>query len=145
MRRFQYLLGTLIFLAIGVLLGWSIPRSVENRELRTENRVDVAREVNLMIDEGDGTVKTFERLPFTEGESLFDLTKHVAESEAMKFDYDPPGEFGIMITEIDGKKNGAGGAYWLYYIDNHMGDVASDQYKLKPGDIIEWKFVKLKF
>ncbi len=146
MKRLQYLLGALIFLIVGVLAGWSIPRPVvENREPRTENRVEeVRREVALMVDEGDGTVKTFEREAFSEGESLFDLTRRITERTGMSFVYEPPGQYGILITEIDGKKGGTDGKYWLYWIGNHLGEVASDQYKLQPGDVIEWKFINLK-
>lgn len=145
MKRFQYLLGALIFFVVGGLVGWGLPRvSVSPPPVEGEQE-ETVREVSLMFDEGDGTVKTFERVPFTEGESLFDLTARVAEREGMDFSYDPPGTYGILITEIDGKRNGMGGKYWLFWVNNHMGEVASNQYMLQSGDVIEWKFVNLKF
>lgn len=149
MKRFQYLLGAFIFLIIGTLLGWSLPHASIPSPLMEEGRVrvteGVVREVDLMFDEGDGTVRSFENQSFEEGTSLFDFTKKLAETNGMSFAYDPPGQYGILITEMDGKKNGTGGAYWGYWVNNHLGEVSADNYKLKPGDVIEWKFVNLKF
>lgn len=146
MKRLQYLLGALIFLVVGALLGWSLPRPLESSsEPANQSIVAETREVSLMFDEGDGTVKTFEQESFTEGETLFDLTRRVAERAGMSLVYEPPGPYGILIMEIDGKRGGTDGRYWLYWVGNHMGEVAADQYMLQPGDVIEWKFVNLKF
>lgn len=97
-----------------------------------------------MFDEGNGVVKIFEKLPIRQGETLFELTRDTAAAQKIDFKNDPPGKYGILITEMDGKKNGTGGAYWGYWVNNHLGDVSSDAYIIKSGDVFEWKFVNLK-
>ncbi|MBI4133638.1 DUF4430 domain-containing protein [Candidatus Uhrbacteria bacterium] len=144
MKRFQYLLGALIFLVIGFLIGWGQPRPSVAPVAPVGSELSVVREVSLMFDEGDGTVRAFEREAFSDGESLFDLTKRVAERTGMSFVHEPPGPYGILITEIDGKRGGTDGRYWLYWVANHLGEVAADQYPLRPGDVVEWKFINLK-
>ncbi len=148
MKGFQKFLGALIFFVIGILLGWSLPRETPP-PLEREDQVAAVdqsiEEISLMFDQGGGVIKTYPRVPLTGGESLFDLTQRVAVREGMSFKNDPPGQYGILITEIDGKKNGTNGQYWSYWVNNQMGEVASDVYRLKPGDVIEWKFVNLKF
>ena len=30
---------------------------------------------------------------------------------------------------------------WIYFVNGQSGSVASDQYQLKEGDLVEWKYV----
>lgn len=137
------------------LLGWSFgPQlasgptananvGVDNYQL-LQDQPSKARTVSVMFDYGDGTVKTYEHLAFTEGQTLFDATKTAIEGDGLPFRYQPPGQYGILIDQIGSMAGGTDGKYWLWYENNRMGQVASDAYVLQPGDVIEWKFVNLK-
>ncbi len=104
-----------------------------------------AQTVSVMLDFGDGTVKSFDAVPFTDGQSLFDVMKQLSErGDGFVFKYQPPGQYGILIDQIGDKAGGADGKYWLWWENDRMGQVASDAYKLKQGDIVEWKFINLK-
>lgn len=102
------------------------------------------RTVSVMFDFGDGGVKSFPDVSFSEGEHLFDVTKRLAEQNNLNFRYQPPGQFGILIDQIGDKVGGTDDKYWLWWENNRMGQVASDVYVLKSGDVLEWKFLNLK-
>ncbi len=147
MKRYQYLLGAFIFFVIGGLVGWSLPRvaSVGTSPAVSGVSGQASGVASFMFDEGDGTVKSFEQQSFTEGDSLFDVTKKIAEANHLTFKNDPPGKYGILITEMDSKKNGDGKKYWGYWVNDHMGEVSADNYKLQSHDVILWRFGTLKF
>lgn len=54
-------------------------------------------------------------------------------------------DFGVFIESISGIKNGDGGKYWQYYINDILGDVAADKKNLSSGDVAEWRFEKVPF
>lgn len=141
----------IVIAAASFLLGWSfgpqialnIPRASDG-ESRGDLEESVPQEVSLMFDYGDGTVKTYEKVSFTEGQTLFDATKAAIEADGLPFRFQPPGPYGILIEQIGPMAGGTDGKYWLWYENNRMGQVASDAYILKAGDVIEWKFINLK-
>jgi len=53
-------------------------------------------------------------------------------------------DFGIFVESIDGKISGTDMA-WIYYVNDKSGDIASDKYTLKAGDVVEWKYEKPQF
>jgi hypothetical protein len=111
----------------------------ENNEETTEAETITA---SLMLDHQDGTVKTFSAE--TTDHTVFGLTKKVAEDNGLTFVYDPPGEWGVFIKEIDGLANGTD-RFWQFWVNNNFGDRAADQYGIAGGDIVEWKYVKSQF
>lgn len=48
--------------------------------------------------------------------------------------------FGSLVESVDGLANGTDKKYWVYYVNGKTADVGADQYKLQPGDVVEWKF-----
>lgn len=141
---------TLGYMVIGVaafLLGWGVgPRiAAPTPVVAPTQQEQPARTAAVMLDFGDGTVKTYDALPFTEGESLFDITKRAATEHGLGFENDPPNQYGILITQIGDKRGGPPeNKYWTWYENGRMGQVSADTYKLVPGDVLEWKFVNLK-
>lgn len=127
------------------LLGWSLgPKAAPAApavNLPVENQ---AKTVSLMVDFGDGAVKTFVDVAYAENETLFDVTKRALEESGVTFQYQPPGPYGILVDQIGDKKGGTDGKYWLWWENGRMGQVASDAFSLRPGDVVEWKFINLK-
>lgn len=128
------------------LLGWSFgPRLTPAPAAPAPATERQERAVSVMLDFGDGTVRTYEGVAIAEGETLFDVMRRLSErGDGFVFRYQPPGAYGILIDQIGDKVGGTDGKYWLWYENNRMGQVASDAYVLAPGDVIEWKFINLK-
>ncbi len=128
------------------LLGWSFGPSLAPAPAAPAPAMDQKeRTVSVMLDFGDGTVRTYEGVAFAEGETLFDVMLRLSErGDGFVFRHQPPGQYGILIDQIGNMASGADGKYWLWYENNRMGQVASDAYVLRPGDVIEWKFINLK-
>ncbi len=141
-------LGYIVIALVAFLLGWGVgPRitpSVPAPQQPLAESQAPAGTAALMLDFGDGTVKTYTDLAFADGETLFDLTKRAAENNGLTFEYQPPGQYGILIDQIGLMRGGTDNKYWLWYENGRMGQVASDAYLLQPGDVLEWKFVNLK-
>ena len=98
-----------------------------------------------MLDFGDGVVRTWNDVELPAKPTLFETMKTLSESgNGFVFKYGQPGQYGIMIEEIGDKKNGDNGKYWLFWVNNRMGEKAADATALASGDVIEWKFVNLK-
>jgi hypothetical protein len=52
--------------------------------------------------------------------------------------------FGTLVEAIGNRKNTKEKA-WIYFVNNVSGNVAADKYLLKPGDLVEWKYIAPKF
>lgn len=52
-------------------------------------------------------------------------------------------DFGSFVSGID-TATASAEFTWLYYINGESAQVGSDQYILKPGDLIEWKYEVLE-
>ncbi len=48
-------------------------------------------------------------------------------------------DFGIFVEGI-GEQKMTKDKVWIYYVNGKSGEVASDKYILKQGDIVEWKY-----
>jgi len=106
--------------------------------------------VNVAIDYGNGTVRWYNSTPLPVGASV--LKALLAVASRVEYTY---GAWGAYVTSIDGvserilSKNE--GYSWLWYLYDKregkwvLGPVASDQYVLKDGDTVLWKYEHWKF
>lgn len=90
--------------------------------------------VSLIIDEGTDQPLTFEQ-EFQPDMSVLDLIQHTDLLLQTKV-YD----FGTLIEAIGDTANGQDDKYWLYYVNDEMPMVSVDNYKLNPGDKVEFRF-----
>ena len=115
----------------------------ENLSSDENTQEEIKKEATLVIDDGTDAPKIF-ALELKEGMTAFDLLKNKTDESAIVLEtktYD----VGIFVESIGGKKNGAGGKYWLYYVNGEMPSVAADKKELKTGDKVEFKFEKSPF
>ena len=49
-------------------------------------------------------------------------------------------QYGLYVDSINGKKNGDGGKYWVFYVDGKLASIGAGEYITKGGENIEWKF-----
>lgn len=76
--------------------------------------------------------------------SVYDVLLSLAAQNEIKLqtkEYD----LGILIEAMGDKINGQDNKYWFYYVNGEMPMVAVNNYKLKPGDKVEFKFEESTF
>lgn len=89
------------------------------------------QDITLMVDYGNGTVKTLENVELTDyNTSAFDALINWCEVE-----YKDYGEMGILVEEIDGIQGN-----WRYSINGDFPGVSSNKYNLKNGDTVKWVY-----
>lgn len=47
---------------------------------------------------------------------------------------------GVLVTEINGSRNGQDQRYWQYWVDGAYGSVAADHMALRNDDRVLWRF-----
>lgn len=109
---------------------------------KKQNVEQVEKSVKTIIDFGEE-----EKISHTEENfkdlSAYDLLVKTAEKNSLEIkikQYD----FGVFIEEIDGRENTNEKA-WIYFVNESSATTASDQYKVKEGDLIEWKYTEPEF
>lgn len=100
----------------------------------------VEQPVKVIIDYGD-LQKTETELPAKDVTTAFSALEEATKVENIEVTttkYD----FGMMVNSIGAYKGGEDGKYWLYYVNSKVPEVGADQYSIKAGDVVEWKFEK---
>lgn len=92
--------------------------------------------VTLVLDFGTGEVVTIDTAADTPYEAL-KLVAHVKGLEVKEKNYD----FGTFVESIRDIANTPEKA-WIYHVNGVGGMVASDKYKLKEGDSVEWRYME---
>ena len=141
--RNNKLLSFALVLGVGLFFGFLIGQRLELNQAETIGLPAAQpRTFSLMLDFGDGNIETFQDVGFTGQEKLFDALKRFTSEKGIRFAFEKYEGLGKLISQIGDKKNGDGGNYWQYWVNNRHADVGADQYVLKSGDVGEWKFIK---
>jgi hypothetical protein len=104
-------------------------------EMREEiKQFDIA--VDILIDYGNGTSIWFNDTQVQLGSTLFNVTNNIAEVEYTLF------ELGVFIDSINGVGEDLGGWWIWYHYDGEWqyGQVGSNQWILKDGEIFSWEY-----
>lgn len=89
-------------------------------------------------DNQDGTVATSYQLEADQdNQTPFELLQSSAEVEYDQYD------FGVFVTSINGQTS-TNDYYWAVYINGEYANEASDKIILKAGDLVEWRWEKMK-
>jgi len=100
-------------------------------------------QVSLMLDFGDGQIKVFPEPRIKYGESVFNLLKSLPiHLDTADRQAEPAGQ--IIDLTIDGYVSDPQGKQWLVWLNNQLQSEDLSQIRLKSGDIIELKYIKLK-
>lgn len=144
MRRIlsSRLLGIMLAFAVGVAAGATLRGATPEPFPSSANApAEAPARVSIMLDFGDGTLKTFPEAPVAPGANLFSVLQERAATEQIPFAFKEYKGLGILVTKIGPKENGAGNRYWQYFVNNRHAEVGADAYRPRPGDVIEWKFI----
>lgn len=128
-----------VMLVIGVFVGAIFFKKTIVAREGTADTPAAMSAVNLMIDYGTGTIKTWNTVSWHEAQSVLTLMQEVAATKNITLETtsDAAG-----VLSIDGTENSSeGDLLWQYWVNNSYQPVPANKYYLKPGDIVVWKYV----
>ncbi|HEY4511818.1 MAG TPA: DUF4430 domain-containing protein [Candidatus Paceibacterota bacterium] len=133
--------GGFVILAVVFLLGISVGRDYQATATETASRNQPQASVSIMIDYGDGRVKTYHDIS---GTTVFDVLKNATDAHSVELKYKDYGsDLGIFVESISGVgKDPSGKKWWQYWVDNTYSQVGVSAYNVGPGDSIQFKFVE---
>jgi len=102
------------------------PTPTETQEVRVSVKVDYGTKANDSWE-----VQT------NPDESALSVLQQKAQVEIKEF------SFGKLVEGINGVRSGNGN-FWIYYVNGQTATVGADQYRVKAGDVIEWKLEEEK-
>jgi hypothetical protein len=99
--------------------------------------------VRLVIDYGDGTIKTITNLAWSKGNTVLDaMNAAKAHPHGIAFGYSGSGA-SAMLTRIDDVASEGGGAArknWQYWVNTTYGDRSFAAFELQAQDVVFWRF-----
>ena len=96
------------------------------------------KSILFVLDYGENNITTY-NLEINEDATVFSLLENITDKENISLEtkqYD----FGVFIESIGGKKSSSDAA-WIYFVNGESGQIAADQQKINPGDVVEWKYI----
>jgi len=97
-----------------------------------------AKDIIYKINNGQET-KIF-ALDLTANSTVFSILEALGQKESFAITYKNYPEMGVLVESIGTTASGTDNKYWQYWVNDILGEVASDKKFLKAGDKVEWKF-----
>lgn len=150
-------IAKIIIIVTVFLFGYYYGQSLENNTIEEVAPVcspEISREGNeisektsLMLDLGNGKIKTFNNIEIENNTTVFDLLKRVTSENAIDLEYkDYGGDLGVLIESIDGEGNDMKEMrYWQYWLNNEYAKTGASSQVIPDGAIVEWKLIKGQF
>ena len=99
--------------------------------------------VRLVIDYGDGVIKTITGLPWTRGSTVLDVMNAAKDRpHGISFNYTGSGA-SAFLTRIDDVANEDGAAAkknWQLWVNTSYADRSFGVYEVQPLDVVFWRF-----
>lgn len=142
--HFRALLGGILAaLAVGVFVGATFFEKTIVVRGGTPDTPAAMSSVNLMIDYGNGTIRTWNTVSWHEALSIMNLVEMIAHAKEIALLTKDVGNKATTIESVDTIRNDSvTHMRWQYWINNTYEPRAAGKYYLKPGDIVLWKYVK---
>ena len=128
-------------LVIGVALGAYFHKETIIVRENTADTPAAMRAVNLMVDYGNGEVRTWNTVSWHESMSVVDLLTMVGSADNVPVTTDGVDENNLVVTAVNGIATSEN-ERWQYWVNNTYEPAPASKYNLKPGDIVMWKFVR---
>lgn len=140
-----FFLVALLSLGAGILIGSTFLKEVVVVREGTADTPAAMSSVNIMIDYGNGKIKTWNTVSWHESMSIMNLLETLASANGIILLTKESGK-GLVVESIDGIRNDSKtGTRWQYWINNIREPRVPGKYYLKPGDLVVWKYVKEQF
>jgi hypothetical protein len=97
--------------------------------------------VRLVIDYGDGVIKTITNLPWTKGSTVLDVMNAAkSRPQGIRFGYTGSGA-SAFLTQIDDIANEGGGKKnWQLWVNTSYADKSFAVHEVQPLDVVFWRF-----
>jgi hypothetical protein len=99
--------------------------------------------VRLVIDYGDGVIKTITDLPWSKGQTVLDVM-NVAKTHPHGITFNASGSgASAFLTQIDDVANQGGGAgkkNWQFWVNAAYADRGLGAYEVQASDVVLWRF-----
>ena len=98
--------------------------------------------VRLVVDYGDGVIKTIAGLPWAKGSTVLDVMNAAKDRpHGITFSYTGSGA-SALLTRIDDVANEGGGAKknWQLWVNTAYADRSFGVYEVQPLDVVFWRF-----
>ena len=82
--------------------------------------------------------------PFQAGDSAYDIMARLKEEGRISFTEKTYAGMGKLITSINGIKSD-GDMTWIYYLNGQEGTTSVSKIIINSGDVISWKYEKVKY
>ena len=130
-------------LVLGVFVGATFFKKTITVRQGTADTPAAMTSVNLMIDFGTGTIKTWNTISWHEAMSVQNLMEFVASTKNITMTAATAPDGNATVGAIDNITNDTKTSMrWQYWVNNNYEPRTSSKYFLKPGDIVVWKYVK---
>lgn len=143
-KIFKYV-GYVVVIVVVFLLGTSFSKICKAPETAQNSGQNAqVKTASLMIDYGNGQVRAYQDVLVSENTNAFDLLKSATDTDKITLEYkDYGGDMGIFIKSIGGiGKDSSGKRWWQFWVNNKYSQVGVSSYKIRPGDVVEFKFVQ---
>ncbi len=140
MHLYRKTLPSLGLVLLGLVLGylfWGIPE--KPTPVAAPVLEQQARAFQLMVDYGDDTITIVNDVAFTQGQTVLQAVQAALAQKDIAVATKEYKGLGTMVTKIGAVENGTS-KYWQYWVNGRYPAVGADQYLLKSGDVVEWKF-----
>lgn len=138
----------LLILVILLITGGWLTKGRKKEKIEQVEKVEQVKQVKEKTDEarlilnfGEREISTYSA-KIDQGKTVLDILSQIAQENDFTLET-KESDFGVLVEEIGDLKNSAD-RFWLYYVNDEMAEVAANQYELKPGDVVEWKYEKFK-
>ena len=97
--------------------------------------------VRLVVDYGDGVIKTITGLPWAKGSTVLDVMNAAkSRPHGISFSYTGSGA-SAFLTRIDDVANEGGSKKnWQLWVNTSYADKSFGVYELQPLDVVFWRF-----
>jgi Domain of unknown function (DUF4430) len=99
--------------------------------------------VRLVVDYGDGVIKTITGLPWAKGSTVLDVMNAAkSRPHGINFSYTGSGA-SAFLTRIDDVANEGGGGSkknWQLWVNTSYADKSFGVYEVQPLDVVLWRF-----
>ena len=99
--------------------------------------------VRLVVDYGDGVIKTITGLPWAKGSTVLDVMNAAKDRpHGISFSYTGSGA-SALLTRIDDVANEGGAAAkknWQLWVNTSYADRGFGAYEVQPLDVVFWRF-----
>ena len=133
MKKIYLVLAALLLLTVGS----GCAQSSNQGEVKGTAQV-VQQEAKVTLKITADTTQSYE-IKVQDGSSALDLLQKASSENGFTVIVEDS-SYGKFISAIADKKGGTDNKYWMYYVNGQQAQVGAADYKVKAGDVIEFKF-----